>query len=412
MRFIILTLLGLIPARVLAQAFAPLSVDAAVARAIRHNPRLSAAARDITAARSGLRSAQTLTNPEVVFTPGLSPGGSDEELLVRQPLEINGTRAARAGLSNARLRGAQARAVVELRTLVFDTKAAYSDLIRAQEQLALARQTLQFAEELDRLAHRQVELGARPGVEAAQTGIEAMRARLQVTHAEVEATAARAVLNTRMGSDPAAPVEVAALPPLASTPLEREPLLRQALAARAEITIEEAEAEAFRQEARLVRAEGVPDLAPQFRATGLTRGVSDAGVGIGITLPLLDYGSRRYRIQQAEDFARAQADRLAAVRSEVRQEVELAIARLRAAEEAVKSYRQGVLEQSRRVVQASQIGFQEGKTSLLQVLEAQRTFRSVQSEYVDAQVRYAVALAELERATGAVASTLLREAVR
>ena len=407
MRILFLFLVVVAPVHICAQSAPPLSVEDTVTQAIRNNPRLSAAARDVVAARSGLRSARSLANPEIVFTPALQVGGTDQELLIRQPLEINGTRAARTGVAAAQTRRAQAQAVVELRTLVFETKSAYYDLGRAQERAALARESLRFAEEFDRIARQQVELGARPGIEVTQTEIEVARARQQVTLADSVVAAATAALNTRMGRLSDTPIGAVTLSIPALTVPERESALRQALTARAEITVEEAEADGFRQVARFARADGLPDVAPQFRAGSVIRRFSDSGVGIGITLPLIDYGSRRNRVRQAEELARAQTDRIAAVRAQVRQEIEQALARLRAAGDVVRSYRTGVLEQSRLLLDASRIGFREGKTNIVAVLEAQRTFRAVQTEFANAQADYALALAELERATGAVPASLL-----
>jgi cobalt-zinc-cadmium efflux system outer membrane protein len=411
LRFLFLVLLGAAPFSVPAQPSPqPLTVEEAIAAAIHNNPRLSAAAREVAAARSGVRAAHALANPEVLFTPGLQAGGSDEEVLVRQPLELNGTRAARTGVARARLQEALARAVVELRSLVAETKNAYYELIRAREILALSQDLLKTAEEFDRITRRMVELGRRPGIEQTQTGIETARARQQVAQAESKVSAAAAALNTLMGratSEPPGP-----LSPLtfASQPVDEQALMQQALAARAEIVAEEAAAETFRQEARLVRAEGLPDLAPQFRVENVTRGgARDAGIGIGLTLPLFDWGSRRSRFRQVEESARAQADRIAAARNQVRQEVAQALARLRAAKIVLQSYREGILDQSRRLLEAGRTGFQEGQTGVLAVLEAQRTYRNVQTEYVNAQVEYALAQAELERATGAVPAARLEE---
>jgi cobalt-zinc-cadmium efflux system outer membrane protein len=241
---------------------APLTVDEAVARAIRQNPRLSAAAREVAAARSGVRSARALANPALTFTPALSPGGADEELLLQQPLELNGTRAARTGVASAQLRATQAEAVVALRGLVFETKSAYYELGRAQELRALARDVLQTAEEFDRITRRQAELGSRPGIDQTQTGIEVTRARQQVTLAESQVVVAQTALNTLMGRPPEEPI--GPLPPLtmAATPVDRQAIVQQALAARAEVAAEEATRDALRQEARLSRAQGRPDLAP------------------------------------------------------------------------------------------------------------------------------------------------------
>ncbi len=404
-------------APVLAQAQSsspPLTIEEAVSQAVKNNPRLSAAARDVAAAKFGVGSAKALANPQVTFTPGItSLSGTGEELLISQPLELNGTRAARTGIANAKLRQVHALAVVELRGLVFETKAAYYGLARAQERMSLARELLAFAEDFDRRATLQVEAGARPGIELTQTGIEVARARQQAAQAEGDVATSTATLNTLLGRNPGTPLGVPSLPSFIAKALNRDELLRQALAARAEITVEESEAEAFRQEARLARAEGLPDFAPQIRVGSLIRGVPEAssgngyGIGIAINLPLFDHGSRRNRIRQSEESARAQADRITAARNEVRREVDQAIARYRAAEAVLNAYQQGVLDQARRLLDASRIGFQEGKTSIIALLEAQRTYRAVQTEYANAHADYALALAELERATGSISSSLL-----
>jgi len=66
-----------------------------------------------------------------------------------------------------------------------------------------------------------------------------------------------------------------------------------------------------------------------------------------------------------------------------------------------------VLDQARRLLEASRTGVQAGQTSVLALLDAQRTWRAVQIEYADALADRAVAAAALERATGAVGADLL-----
>ncbi|MBC7806984.1 MAG: TolC family protein [Akkermansiaceae bacterium] len=387
------------------------TVDAAVREVIRNNPRLSAASLDVVAARSGVRAARPLVNPSFVVTPAFTSGGADEAVLFQQPLELNGTRTARAGIAGAQLRLREAEVAVTLRSLVFETRLAYYELARAQETLALTRDVLTNAEEFDRIARRQVEVGTRPGIELAQTGLEASRAKQLVTLAESQVATASVALNTVMGRD--ADETIGAVAPLLSATIEgidipsRDELIRQALAARSEITAEEAVGDRFRQEARLVRAEGRPDLAPQFRVGGgFSTAANNAGFGVAVTLPLLDYGSRRGRIRQAEESARAQTDRATSARRQVRQEVEQAFVRLRAAETVSANYRGEILERTERLLQASRTGFAAGATSLLTVLEAQRTYRTVQTDYLNALLAQAQARAALDRAVGTVPADL------
>lgn len=383
---------------------APFSVDEAVRLAIANNPTLAAAIGDNAAAASGVRSAHARANPEAVFTPGLSAGGSDTEFLFQQPLEVNGTRSARTAVAEARRRGVEATAVTTLRDVVFATKTAYYELARARENLAVSEDLQKSAEEFDRITRRQVELGSRPGIDQTQTGIEVTRARLEGAQAEGQVRIATVALNTLMGRSPSQ--FVGALSPLASTTTEVNPedALRTALDRRTEVVSDDAERVALLQEARLARAEGRPDIVPQLRAGSVIRGVSEAGLGVGITLPLLDYGGRRHRIRQAEDAAGALALRVTARRNQVAQEVEQALTRLQTADAVLMAYSQGLLEQSKRLLEASRTGFQSGQTGILAVLEAQRTYRTVQTDYTGALVDQALALAELERATGAVSA--------
>jgi outer membrane protein TolC len=408
LRFLISLILCLPPIRLFGQA-APLSVNEAVSRAVQNNPRLRAAVQDIVAAQSGVRSARALINPTFLFVPALThPSGSDEELLLTQPLELNGTRSARTGIAEAQRQVIQAEAIVELRNVVYTARTAYYELARAEEQLTLARTLLTATEEFDRITRRFVELGSRPGIDQVQTGIELTRTRQQVTLAEGQSIAALAALNTIMGKNPDDPIGT--LTPLSSLPdaARYEDATTQALASRAEIRSAQARQDVFRQEARLARAEGRPDLAPQFRAETLTRGVN-AGLGIAVTLPLFDWGSRRNRIRQSEESARAQESRVTAIQNQIRQEVAQASARLQAAEAIVRDYQQGVLDQAKRLMEARQREFQIGaaNASVLTVFEAQRTYRSVQTDYLNALVALANARAEWERAVGAVPATLL-----
>ena len=386
-----------------------LTVEEAVSLAIRQNPRLTAVVRDVEAARAGVRSARALTNPSLVFTPAVIRGGSDEELLLQQPLELNGTRSARAGVAQAQLRQTQAEAVVELRTVVAAVKSAYYDLARSQELRTIAHDVLKTVEEFDHSVRRQSEEGLRPGIDPVQTGIEATRARQQVVLAESQVRQAQSALNNWLGRSAIEPVVVATPIAFTSVTVDRDALVSQALAARAEIHAEAAQKSQFQQEARLARAQGRPDLAPQLRAESLLRSPRQPGVGIGITLPFLDYGSRRNRIRQAEASSRAQDARIEAARTQVQMEVVQAVARLEAAEQVVRSYQSGVLDQSRRLLEGSLKALQIGApgASILTALEAQRTYRSVLTDYTTALADHARARAELERAAGAIPADLL-----
>jgi len=153
-----------------------------------------------------------------------------------------------------------------------------------------------------------------------------------------------------------------------------------------------------------IRAEGRPDIAPLARVGSVLRpqpndSGNGFGVGVSISLPIFDYGSRRARLRQAEASLTAQQLDGQATRRRVEGEVIQAVARLQAAEAVIATYRDGVLEKATQLRDASRTGFREGQTNILAVLEAQRSYRAVQNDYIQAVTDALIARADVERAT-------------
>ena len=57
-------------------------------------------------------------------------------------------------------------------------------------------------------------------------------------------------------------------------------------------------------------------------------------------------------------------------------------------------------------MRASRIGFEEGKTSVLAIIEAQRTHRQLQSDALQAHADVLLAIAALDKARGASLTAL------
>lgn len=58
------------------------------------------------------------------------------------------------------------------------------------------------------------------------------------------------------------------------------------------------------------------------------------------------------------------------------------------------------LAQAKQVVDGKKYSYERGETSLLEVLDAQRTYDSVQTLYYETLFSYSAALVELERSIG------------
>ena len=129
--------------------------------------------------------------------------------------------------------------------------------------------------------------------------------------------------------------------------------------------------------------------APPF--TGVT-----AGIAVPLKFSNFNKGTvraARYREQQAEaQYKQA----LLQVQTEVMQ----AYRNYQSFAEQVNHYEDGLLRQAREVMDGKIYSYNRGEVSLLEVLDAQRTYDEVQAQYIETLFNYSSALVELERSTG------------
>ena len=68
--------------------------------------------------------------------------------------------------------------------------------------------------------------------------------------------------------------------------------------------------------------------------------------------------------------------------------------------EQVNHYEDRLLRQAREVMDGKIYSYNRGEVSLLEVLDAQRTYDEVQAQYIETLFNYSSALVELERSAG------------
>jgi len=376
-----------------------LTLEQAISLALVRSPVIAAAERESDAAAAAARGASAPINPELLVTPGFprDAGGSDEELLISQALEVNGSRQARSALARSESATAAAAFDAARREVILRVKTAYWEAARAQAAAQLNREIVKLAESLLAATKRQLEVGTVPGAQVTKTEVELAQARQELIRAEADVEQAAAALGTAIGVGPDRRY-------LAADPLRFEPisvdanaLKEHALRKRPQIAQARLLLDARRAELAAVRSSGRPDIAIQIRKETFD---STAGVGLGISLPILDWGSRKAARQRAEAAVSAQEKRIEAECSAVRLDVDKALIALRAAEAQTREYETGILEKSEQLAQMAEKGYMAGATGYLEVLEAQRTLRNVRMRYIAALAEHAKAAAELEWASG------------
>lgn len=127
---------------------------------------------------------------------------------------------------------------------------------------------------------------------------------------------------------------------------------------------------------------------------------SFTSVKTGVSLPL-KFSNRRmgelkvaqYEILQAEqEYKQAELS--------IQTEVVKAYYEYLGAQKQVRQFDSGLLAESKEILEGKVYSYQRGETSLLEVLNAQRTYNEVQQNYYETLYNQAATLVELERAVG------------
>lgn len=366
-------------------AYAQSGVEEVLRYALQKSPRVQQLQREVQSAQWLRRGAQLWQSPTILVSPSITSGGVGEEVLIHQPLEVNGARLRRAQTAQAEYQLALAEAAQQLNQLLAEVASAYYQYVYAQRLAELAQRALQLAEQTREKVRLQVESGVRPGVDLLQVEIDLERVRGVTAQRQVEAEAARHTLQALLGGE---------LPPLLregqGTPTPRDLLGDDAtLGASVEPLSLRVERARLRLEERLlaqIRTEALPDLGVQARVERLEGERTRPGFGLTISLPFLEYGSLRARQRSQQARLRAQELRLRATELETAAALQNAQRMVLQAKARAQSYREHLLPRARQLAQSAQVGLESGHLGILQVLEAQRTLRSVEEEALQAEL--------------------------
>jgi len=115
------------------------------------------------------------------------------------------------------------------------------------------------------------------------------------------------------------------------------------------------------------------------------------------TLPL--FYQQQGEIKKAEADARTQDAQAAKLRAQVVADVENAYAGYQTAQHQVQRMEGRLLDRAQRARQLVELQYQKGAASLLEYLDAQRTYVAVKGEYIQDLTAYWNAIFQIESAT-------------
>jgi len=378
-----------------------LTLIEAVELALRHNASLRAKEREYEATRAGETTARSRPNPtasyvaEQLGSPGVE---SQHTVALSQPIETGGKRRRRIESARAATRVSEFELADVRRQIIAQVKKAFGDVLVAEATLKLASDNLRIVDEVERVNRLCAETGEIAELELLRIQNQRFVFDRDLADATQAGQAAKIALRTAVGPEAVAP-EFAVVGELdfLDLPLDREQLLQEMLARRPDIRAAEAGQERARADLNLARANASGDFAPlvQYQRIG-----QDHTFGVGISIPLRVFDRNQGEIVRTRaEVERADRLREAAV-NQARAEVETALATVLKEQEKVRRLRQLYLPRAQRARETVEFAYRRGGLSVLDLLDAQRTYRETALEHVRALGSYRTAVYQLEAAVG------------
>ena len=123
-------------------------------------------------------------------------------------------------------------------------------------------------------------------------------------------------------------------------------------------------------------------------------------ISAGVGIPLKFSNFNKGEIDAAEFFEQQTKKQYTFVAQKITTEIVEAYQYFLSTEKQVINFQENLLKQSEHVLKGKIYSYDRGETSLLEVLNAQRTFNEIQSSYIEILVDNHMAIIELERAAG------------
>ncbi|WP_239668538.1 TolC family protein, partial [Burkholderia cenocepacia] len=348
-----------------------LTLADALAVAARNNPALRGARADVDASAGALMQAGARPNPEVSFLQeGFSRAERTSTALINQTIELGGKRRARLDVASYGRESASASLDEQGAVVRADVIAAFYGLLAAQRQLQVTEESAAIAARSADLAARRAQAGKVSPVEATKAQVAAAGVQIEVVTARGRVDVAREKLNAVMGEARNDPLAV--LGDLEAVP-SVEPL--SALTARLDDAplARIARAEMLRSNAAvsLERARRIPDVTVSAGVKRVTTGgVPDNQAVVGVSIPIPLFNTNKGALLEATHKAeRANAD-LDRERTRLRLELTQAYANFEAAEQEAQRLKSDILPAARVALDAMSRGYELGKFSFLDVLDA------------------------------------------
>jgi cobalt-zinc-cadmium efflux system outer membrane protein len=378
-----------------------LTLEQAVRLASETNPNVRAKEFELKAVGANEITAGLRPNPTMSFLAeqfGLRDSGPQYTVNIGQPIELGGKRQRRIDSATAQTKVTTHELADLRRQIDFQVKKTFTDILVAKDALALAEQNLSTLDDLEKIQRIRAEKGDLSGLELLRIQVQRFTFERDAADARQALTAAKIGLRSLVGADKVTDdFDVTGSLEVKPPVYTQTELYRRALDARPDIRAAEAARNKAKADINLAKANAWWDITPQIEYQRIG---PDNTIGFGVGLPLRVFDRNQGEIVRTQ----ADARRVDAVRDAVvvraLSEVDTALAAVQTERGKVDALRDTYLPKAKQARDTVEFAYRRGGVSLLDYLDAQRTYRETSLQYVQTLGNYRSAIYLLEAAVG------------
>jgi cobalt-zinc-cadmium efflux system outer membrane protein len=398
-----------------------LTFNEAIKATLLADPKIRAGLESITQANADLLTSSLCPNPSLLvdgtllplrpFTVERTGGPPQTDAQLSYPIDwfLFGKRAAAMASASRGVRQFRADYADRVRLRVLATALAFYDVLEAKALLDLARQDTDGLSKLEAAIDKGLKAGGRPQVELNRVRLDLVKSQQALREAQAALAVAKAKLRALLGradADPSFDVIGDLDAPLVAEPLPVEEALALAQQNRPDIQSLRWQLSKAQADMEVERRKAFPLITPmagytrQFQTQAL--GAPDADsftVSVTTTLPFFDrnQGNRA----KSQSVAVQTRFNLQAGMVDLRAEIEQVVQDFRTAYQNATAIAQEHLKLAAQVRDSITRAYEEAKgRPLIDVLDAQRSYRDTYRAYINSRASYWRALYRFDAAIG------------
>lgn len=377
----------------------PLTLEQALELAAARSPAIAAALKEVQAADGAVSQAGAWRNPELNATvEDTQRATRTTTATIDIPLELGGKRGARVTVAE-RARDLAAAELAHARAeIAAKVVSAWFGALVTQERAKLALGSADIAARAAEAAGKRVSAGKFSPVEETRAKVDQANAQLEAAEAAAELENARFALAATLG-DPELKFETLS-GDLAALPMR--PALAELFArleASPSLLSAQLELERRRALVAVERSKATPDMTLSIGAKrDNEQGRTQAVVGFSVPIPVFD--RNQGGVLEASRRAEKASDELQIVRLRLLAELQESSSRLAVARTSLQTLQSIVLPSAQQAYESASKGFEAGKFSFLEVLDAQRSLLQARSRYLNTLAAAWQAAAAIDRIVG------------